>query len=92
MNPTVSSPQNISAVGVAGLGAPGPDAASPGAAASEPAAKPPPGCTCPARSRSQHRAVYVLLAIAVVFTVWAPSTFPTWTTARQILDGTRPPG
>ncbi len=26
------------------------------------------------------------LAIVVIFTVWAPSTFPTWATARQILD------
>jgi ribose/xylose/arabinose/galactoside ABC-type transport system permease subunit len=87
MNPTVSSPQNISAVGVAGLGAPGPDAASPGAAASEPRRQAPAWVHLPgALSFRNIGAVYVLLAIAVVFTVWAPSTFPTWTTARQILD------
>ena len=31
-------------------------------------------------------ALYVWLAIAVIFAIWAPATFPTWTTARQILD------
>jgi len=32
-------------------------------------------------------AVYVLLAIVVIFTIWLPETFPTWTTVKQILDG-----
>jgi ribose/xylose/arabinose/galactoside ABC-type transport system permease subunit len=32
-------------------------------------------------------AVYVWLAIVVVFAIWIPSTFLTWTTAKQILNG-----
>ena len=32
-------------------------------------------------------AVYVWLAILVVFAIWIPSTFLTWTTAKQILNG-----
>jgi ribose/xylose/arabinose/galactoside ABC-type transport system permease subunit len=31
-------------------------------------------------------AVYVWLAIIVVFTIWAPDTFPTLDTAKQILN------
>lgn len=87
MNPTVSSPQNISAVGGAGLGAPGPGAASPGTAASEPRRQAPAGMRLPgALSFRNVGALYVWLAIAVIFAIWAPATFPTWTTARQILD------
>ena len=87
MNPTVSSPQNISAVGAAGLGAPGPDAASPGPVASAPRRQASAWVRLPdALSFRNIGAVYVWLAIAVIFAIWAPSTFPTWTTARQILD------
>jgi ribose transport system permease protein len=35
-------------------------------------------------------AVYVWLAIAVVFSIWVPSTFPTWSTAKQILNENAP--
>ena len=31
-------------------------------------------------------AVYVLIAIAIVFTIWVPSTFPNLTTAKQIFN------
>lgn len=31
-------------------------------------------------------AVYVLLAIIVVFSFWAPDTFPTWQTAKSVLN------
>jgi ribose transport system permease protein len=31
-------------------------------------------------------AVYVLAGIIILFSVWKPETFPTWTTARSILD------
>lgn len=31
-------------------------------------------------------AVYVLLAIVVLFSVWAPETFPTWQTVKSILN------
>jgi ribose/xylose/arabinose/galactoside ABC-type transport system permease subunit len=31
-------------------------------------------------------AVYVLAIIIVVFTIWVPDTFPTWSTAKQILN------
>jgi ribose/xylose/arabinose/galactoside ABC-type transport system permease subunit len=31
-------------------------------------------------------AVYVWLAIVVIFAIWIPSTFATWTTAKQILN------
>ena len=31
-------------------------------------------------------AVYVLIVICVVFTIWAPSTFPTVATIKQVLD------
>ena len=92
MNPTVSSPQNISAVGAAGLGAPSPgaagaDAAGPGVAASEPRRQAPAWVRLPgALSFRNIGAIYVWLAIAVIFAVWAPATFPTWATARQILD------
>jgi ribose transport system permease protein len=32
-------------------------------------------------------AVYVWLAIIVIFSIWVPDTFPTWSTAKQILNG-----
>lgn len=32
-------------------------------------------------------AVYVWLVIAVLFSVWAPETFPTVTTVKQVLNG-----
>src|SRR5881396_3434274 len=32
-------------------------------------------------------AVYVWVVIAIVFSIWASSTFPTWATVRQVLDG-----
>ena len=32
-------------------------------------------------------AVYVLLVIIVIFSIWVPDTFPTWATAKQILNG-----
>jgi ribose/xylose/arabinose/galactoside ABC-type transport system permease subunit len=32
-------------------------------------------------------AVYVWVAIVIVFAIWIPSTFLTWTTAKQILNG-----
>ncbi len=38
-------------------------------------------------SFSNIGAVYVLLAIIVVFSIWVPDTFPTWATAKQILNG-----
>jgi ribose transport system permease protein len=31
-------------------------------------------------------AVYVLIGIIILFSVWKPDTFPTWTTARSILN------
>ena len=31
-------------------------------------------------------AVYVLAVIALVFTIWVPGTFPTWATAKEILN------
>jgi ribose transport system permease protein len=31
-------------------------------------------------------AVYVLVIIAVVFTLWVPETFPTWSTVKEILN------
>jgi ribose transport system permease protein len=31
-------------------------------------------------------AVYVLIVICVIFSIWAPSTFPHWATVKQILD------
>jgi len=31
-------------------------------------------------------AVYVLIVICIVFTIWAPSTFPQMATVKQILD------
>jgi ribose transport system permease protein len=102
MNPMVSSPQNAPAVGAAGPGAVRPGAVrrgavrrgavSPGAVGRDAAAAEPRRGTVTrvrrpgALSFRNIGAVYVWLAIAVVFTVWAHSTFPTWTTARQILD------
>jgi len=87
MNPTMSSPQNISAVGAAGLGAPGPDTASPETTASAPRRQAAAWVRLPdALSVRNIGAIYVWLAIAVIFAIWAPSTFPTWATARQILD------
>jgi ribose transport system permease protein len=87
MNPTVSSTENAPAVGAVGIGAPVPTAPGPGPAASEPPRRVVTRARRPgAFSFRNIGAVYVWLAIAVVFTVWAPSTFPTWTTARQILD------
>ena len=32
-------------------------------------------------------AVYVLPVIIVIFSIWVPDTFPTWATAKQILNG-----
>ena len=59
----------------------------PGAAASEPRRRAVARVRMPgALSFRNIGALYVWLAIAVIFTLWAPSTFPTWTTARQILD------
>ena len=87
MNPTMSSPQNISAVGAAGLGAPGPDTARPETTASAPRRQAAAWVRLPdALSVRNIGAIYVWLAIAVIFAIWAPSTFPTWATARQILD------
>jgi ribose transport system permease protein len=37
-------------------------------------------------SFSNIGAVYVLLAIIVIFSIWVPDTFPTWATAKQILN------
>ena len=31
-------------------------------------------------------AIYVFVVIVAVFSVWAPDTFPTWTTAKTILN------
>jgi ribose/xylose/arabinose/galactoside ABC-type transport system permease subunit len=92
MNPTVSSPKNAPAVGAASPGpaCPGsghPGVPGPGAAASEPRRRAVARVRMPgALSFRNIGALYVWLAIAVIFTLWAPSTFPTWTTARQILD------
>src|SRR6202035_2130776 len=63
MNPTVSSPQNTSAVGAASLGAPGPGAAGPDAAASAPRRQAPAWMRPPgALSFRNIGAVYVWLA------------------------------
>jgi ribose transport system permease protein len=32
-------------------------------------------------------AVYILIVIIIIFSFWAPTTFPRWATAQQILDG-----
>src|SRR4051794_13757551 len=37
-------------------------------------------------------AVYVLALIIVVFSIWIPSTFTTWETAKQILNGSAATG
>ena len=37
-------------------------------------------------SVSNIGAVYVLIVICIVFTIWAPSTFPQMATVKQILD------
>ena len=82
MNHTLSSPENASAVGVPAVGAARPDAA-----ASEPRRRATTRVRLPgALSFRNIGAVYVWLAIAIIFAVWAPATFPTWTTARQILN------
>jgi ribose transport system permease protein len=36
--------------------------------------------------------IYVLMLLIVVFSLWAPSTFPTWTTAKSVLNGSAIPG
>ncbi|EFF89097.1 ribose ABC transporter, permease [Streptomyces sp. e14] len=36
--------------------------------------------------------VYVLIALVIVFSVWAPDTFPTMTTVRSVLNGMAVPG
>lgn len=36
--------------------------------------------------------IYVEIALIVVFSLWAPDTFPTWTTARSVLNGSAVPG
>ena len=77
MNPTVSSSQNAPAI--------------------DPAVRLDAAVREPRRAAARVRlpdalsfrnigAVYVWLAIVVIFTIWAPATFPTWTTARQILN------
>jgi ribose transport system permease protein len=38
-------------------------------------------------SFSNIGAVYVLIVIVVIFSIWVPETFPTLTTAKQILNG-----
>jgi ribose transport system permease protein len=82
MNHTVSSPQNAPATGAPAVGA-----ARPRAAASELRRRPAARVRLPdALSFRNIGAVYVWLAIVVIFTVWAPDTFPTWTTVRQILN------
>src|SRR5438045_1284406 len=30
--------------------------------------------------------VYVLIAIIIIFSIWAPDTFPTWATVKSILN------
>lgn len=60
----------------------------------EPAKEPPapPTRTSPARraltslSFTNIGAVYVWIAIIVVFSFWAPDTFPTWSTFQQVLN------
>src|SRR6201986_1689160 len=32
-------------------------------------------------------AVYVWIVIIIVFSIWAPSNFPTWATVRQVVNG-----
>lgn len=82
MNHTLSSPENASAVGVPAVGTARPDVA-----AGEPRRPAATRVRLPgALSFRNIGAVYVWLAIAIIFAVWAPATFPTWTTARQILD------
>jgi len=82
MNHTLSSPENASAVGAPAVGAARPDVA-----ASEPRRRAAARVRLPsALSFRNIGAVYVWLAIAVIFAVWAPATFPTWTTARQIMN------
>ncbi len=36
--------------------------------------------------------LYVLIVVIIIFSLWAPETFPTWTTARSILNGMAVPG
>jgi ribose transport system permease protein len=43
-------------------------------------------CALRALSFRNIGAVYVWLAIAFIFAIWVPSTFPTWSTAKQILN------
>jgi ribose transport system permease protein len=47
---------------------------------------PPPAARRRALSFQSIGAVYVWLAIIVVFTIWAPATFPTVTTVKQVLN------
>ena len=82
MNHTLSSPENASAVGAPAVGAARPDVA-----ASEPRHRAAARVRLPSALAFRNiGAVYVWLAIAIIFAVWAPATFPTWTTARQILN------
>ena len=53
--------------------------------AAGPTAGPAGGC-CRRWPFDKIGAVYVWLAIIVVFTIWAPDTFPTLDTAKQILN------
>src|SRR4051794_21580973 len=32
-------------------------------------------------------AVYVWVAIIIIFTIWVPDTFPTWATVKQLVNG-----
>jgi ribose transport system permease protein len=78
MNPTVSSPQNAPAID---------SAVRLDAVVREPRRRAAARVPLPdALSFRNIGAVYVWLAIVVIFTIWAPATFPTWTTARQILN------
>jgi ribose transport system permease protein len=36
--------------------------------------------------------IYVEIVLIVVFSYWAPDTFPTWTTVRSVLNGSAVPG
>ncbi|HEY4095414.1 MAG TPA: ABC transporter permease [Baekduia sp.] len=52
-----------------------------------PGADTPPGRSLASKlSFGNIGAVYVFAAIIVVFSIWAPDTFPTWTTARTVIN------